>query len=494
MKIDQHDLKEKIINLLKKWDLSSHTYMSIEDKLIIAYDYGYNDREYNLAKDPSSPYVYHWEDPFFIGLCVLKLIDDKLIGLKDTLDCFIPEYEFSEKITIFNMLKNNSGIKDFFHNDLMVDLEQSSVYKASSREEQLVQEIKMFHQNNDFETVMKCISKIPLEYAPGTEDKDYSSSNTPILAEVVRRVSGQSIFSFLTDFIFKPLAMTSVKKGFKTSNVSYTVYEDTHMVRLEDMSGVDDLFTMMPEDIHKLTHAFCKKEIYSQKLWREILKFDKENFGLVFDNTNGIIIASTQCFGFKTIMYFKPDFNIVFASVANEGQKMVNENATWEFLSKDLRTLVCDLITYPHDTKMKILSKKNFWQAKALTVSAEQNKYVLDAKTSIGMASVYKSKKAYVQMEGDTAVGLLVLDIEPKKDTFSIDIILIDEKYQGRGYGKRMLAFAVDKLTQAGAKKLSIGVARANLAAKQLYLNAGFKPHSIYPEGMELQLDIEQHK
>ncbi|MCP4356357.1 MAG: GNAT family N-acetyltransferase, partial [Proteobacteria bacterium] len=125
-------------------------------------------------------------------------------------------------------------------------------------------------------------------------------------------------------------------------------------------------------------------------------------------------------------------------TLANEEQRAVFENNSWKHFRKDLREMVCVLTTYPVKTKMTALSKKNFWSASNLSVTDEQMEFVLDAKTSIGMALLYKTKKAYVQMEGDTTVGLLVLDVDFKKDKYIIDIVLVDTKFQGRGYGKKM--------------------------------------------------------
>jgi diamine N-acetyltransferase len=190
-------------------------------------------------------------------------------------------------------------------------------------------------------------------------------------------------------------------------------------------------------------------------------------------------------------MYFDQDKQLSFASMANEDQRIEFDGNGWKHYRKDFRETVSSLTTYPEHTKMVRLSKSNFWNVRDLSISKEQNAFVLDAKSSIGMALLYKTKKAYVQMEGQTIIGLLVLDIDKKKDNYSVDIIIIDKKFQGRGYGKKIVKYAVDELTKAGAKKLSIGVSRANPAAKQIYLNAGFKPHSIYEDGMELQLIIE---
>jgi RimJ/RimL family protein N-acetyltransferase len=165
------------------------------------------------------------------------------------------------------------------------------------------------------------------------------------------------------------------------------------------------------------------------------------------------------------------------------------DDGGWQFFRKDLRDKVSQLMTYPKDTKMIPLKKDNFWDSLALKISKAQYQFVLDVKSSVAMALMYKTKKAFVQMEDKVIVGLLVLDIDPKKNVYNIDIIIIDEKYQNRGYGKLMVQWAVEYLKDKGAKKLTIGVSRANPSAIKVYKNAGFKPKSISEGGMDLCLD-----
>ena len=491
MIINKTKLDEEISDVLKKWDYSGHVCIIKDDEVILSRDQGFSDRENNIVHNPDAPYVFSWETPFFIGLCIMKLVDQKKLSLTDKLGDYIPEYIHGDKITIHNMLKDLSGIKDYYHNHIMVELDKDDAYNALSGEDRLVYEKKIFHETRSFDQVIEYIKTWDLEYVPGTTHEEESASNWPLLAEIVRRVSGISIFDYLNEFLFKTLKMDTVKKGSETSLVSYGMFEQKIQVRMPVLENVDDLFTMMPSDIHKILIAFTNKKVFTKTLWKKMLKYDDDNNGLVFNNANGLICCNSTYQGYGAYMYFDQDKQLSFASMANEDQRIEFDGNGWKHYRKDFRETVSSLTTYPEHTKMVRLSKSNFWNVRDLSISKEQNAFVLDAKSSIGMALLYKTKKAYVQMEGQTIIGLLVLDIDKKKDNYSVDIIIIDKKFQGRGYGKKIVKYAVDELTKAGAKKLSIGVSRANPAAKQIYLNAGFKPHSIYEDGMELQLIIE---
>lgn len=56
-----------------------------------------------------------------------------------------------------------------------------------------------------------------------------------------------------------------------------------------------------------------------------------------------------------------------------------------------------------------------------------------------------------------------------------IDHLFVNEKYQNKGYGKKLLFFAINRLQQSGIKQIILYVADLNKEAIQLYLNNGFK-------------------
>jgi ribosomal protein S18 acetylase RimI-like enzyme len=56
-----------------------------------------------------------------------------------------------------------------------------------------------------------------------------------------------------------------------------------------------------------------------------------------------------------------------------------------------------------------------------------------------------------------------------------IDHLFVNPKYQNRGYGKKLLFFAINRLQEAGTDEITLFVADLNKEAIQLYLNNGFK-------------------
>lgn len=56
-----------------------------------------------------------------------------------------------------------------------------------------------------------------------------------------------------------------------------------------------------------------------------------------------------------------------------------------------------------------------------------------------------------------------------------IDHLFVNQKYQNKGYGKKLLFFAINHLQEAGINEIILFVADLNKEAIQLYLNNGFK-------------------
>lgn len=52
--------------------------------------------------------------------------------------------------------------------------------------------------------------------------------------------------------------------------------------------------------------------------------------------------------------------------------------------------------------------------------------------------------------------------------------IIVNEKYQGQGYGKKLLNFGINYYQSRGVKNISLGVADWNVKAVKLYEKAGF--------------------
>jgi len=489
MKFDKSNMKSLIQDVVDKWDYSGYFTLINQGERLFSEFYGYENREKNAKTTKNTRYLFDAHDMFFAKLSILMEVSNKNIKLSDMIEKYIPELKHGDKITIKNLVKGESGLFDFYHSYLMVHFETNDDLKALPEEDRVRKEHAIRYKNRDFDTVLGIINDKELEFEPGKND-EHSSTESVILDELLKRLTGLSPFEYLKKNFFDILGMGSVKYGTATESLSYVEHNTTEHVSIPVEFNVDGVFSVGNEDNEKLMTALLDKQFLSEAVWKTALKRNRDGNCILFGNAGGYDNVSIEFLGYVVTYYFDFNKQVAYSCVSNEQQLFENVDNNWNYYRKDFRNVVTSILTYPENTKMVKLTKKNFWSTLDISVKPEQNKFVLNAKSSVAMGLFYKTQKIFVQMEGDIVVGLLVLDIDKKKGNYYIDIVIIDKKFQNKGYGKLMVKWAVEKLKEEGATALKIGVARENIAAKKVYMSASFKPKSVYEGGMELELKL----
>ncbi|MDF2822519.1 MAG: fmtA [Clostridiales bacterium] len=489
MNIDKQKFSTAIDEIAKKWDISGGFIVSKDGEILHDNIYGFADREKEIPTRRDCTYSFQTNSIMLLGICLMQLVQEKKIKLSDKLSKYIPEYKYADKIKIKNLVKINSGIPDFYFGKIMVELDKDMGHNNLQAYDKMREEKKAFYENNTFKMVLQLIGEDDLEFEP-EKKTEWSESNAIFIEEVIERVSGMNLYAFEKKNIFEPLEMTATIEDYHADTVSYGVYREKELVQLPLNFVPHGVFTTTFDDLKKLMNALSTGKLISKKLWDTMLKYDNEGRGICFENANGMACGEMEFMGFQVMFYFDQSSGLCYTHLSNEKQIMKNIESTWRYFRKDAREEIEALFTYPMETKMIRCNKKNIWNALAIKVDTEQLEYVLEAKSSIAMCLVDKNLRAFVEMEGNRAIGLLILELNKKKDYYAISIIQIDRRFQGRGYGKIMLKWAVEYLKNEGAKELEIGVNRFNIAAQKLYLSVGFSVKAVYEEGMTLHMEL----
>ena len=112
-----------------------------------------------------------------------------------------------------------------------------------------------------------------------------------------------------------------------------------------------------------------------------------------------------------------------------------------------------------------------------------------------GRLSVYAWLHHFIVMEGDTPIGFCQYydcydareledwyHVTRRGDTYSIDYLIGDEAYLGKGYGKSLIALLTDTIRQKeGARRIIVQPDRANHASNHVLMANGY----LYDEQME---------
>jgi len=167
------------------------------------------------------------------------LVEDGLLGLNRPVREFIPEFEGEgkEQVMVHHLLTHTAGIDDEATWAIIKEKEEASVDVPAREETQHPTVHRDLYYGVD----------VPLARKPGIE-MSYSNYGYRLLGEIIRRVSGQSLDSFASERIFKPLGMEntwySVPEGVKhriiqrPPDAPYPEYNDEMQENPSASSGV----------------------------------------------------------------------------------------------------------------------------------------------------------------------------------------------------------------------------------------------------------------
>ena len=112
-----------------------------------------------------------------------------------------------------------------------------------------------------------------------------------------------------------------------------------------------------------------------------------------------------------------------------------------------------------------------------LRVKEEQRSFVSEPNRLLARAYAYRGQnsRAFFVMDGDETVGMGLYHDCVKLNAYDFSQLLIDERFQGRGYGKETVRLVLEEM-RSGARfpKVVLCYIEGNVAARRLYEGFGF--------------------
>ena len=125
----------------------------------------------------------------FTAVAVLQLVEQAKIGLKDSLQKYIPDFPHKgSAITIENLLTHTSGIRDYMQIDFS---NNTNMERWDFEPKELIDSFKHY----------------PLQFQPGTKFS-YSNSGYYLLGYIIEKVSGKTYQKYVHDHILSPLNLS----------------------------------------------------------------------------------------------------------------------------------------------------------------------------------------------------------------------------------------------------------------------------------------------
>ena len=139
---------------------------------------------------------------------------------------------------------------------------------------------------------------------------------------------------------------------------------------------------------------------------------------------------------------------------------------------------------------MRLISvtEDNWMDVASLSVKEEQKKYVAPAIGILARGYVYRdcNAKIYAFENDGVIVGTaLVREFTDEPLGYDLQQFMIDEKYQGKGYGSRALELILDELRKEGRyDHVELCVKKADAEAIRLYGKHGFADSGYVDEDL----------
>ena len=123
-----------------------------------------------------------------------------------------------------------------------------------------------------------------------------------------------------------------------------------------------------------------------------------------------------------------------------------------------------------------------------LKVTKAQSEYIASNESSIEAAEEYSDvARPFVIYSDGIAVGFTMFAFEPDyedpDDRYWLWRFMIDEKYQGQGYGKEALKHIISYCKENGAGNIRLSTKESNVNAIHLYQSFGFAPNGDVNDG-----------
>ena len=187
-KIDKFkQLDNWLTKLNKKGRFSGTVLLARGDEVLFSHSYGFQDIDETISLTENSSFNLASVSKQFTSMAIVLLNYREKLSFEDRITRYIPELDLFNDVTIEHLLHHTSGIPDYI-SLASKKWDDSRVLKTSDV-------IKLLKNNQS-----------SLKFTPG-EKFEYSNTGYVLLAEIVKRASGESFADFMKHNVFLPSEM-----------------------------------------------------------------------------------------------------------------------------------------------------------------------------------------------------------------------------------------------------------------------------------------------
>jgi CubicO group peptidase (beta-lactamase class C family) len=249
--------------------------------VILEKGYGYSNETSRQYNNPQTIFELASCSKQFTAAAIVLLKRQGKLQYEDPISKYLPELGFWNNVTIYDLLRQTSGIADDYISDMPKDWDKSKIATND--------DVIRFYQAR----------KDTMRFVPGSRH-EYNNNNYALLASIVERASGKQFAGFLSDNIFKPLKMKHTfvynrrqqprhlknyaigyvwaKKNFSKVTLEDPGYGDSTSYCLDGVVGAAKVNSNV-EDLYKWVTALKNNTLFTQHEFDEMMAVTQTSNG-----------------------------------------------------------------------------------------------------------------------------------------------------------------------------------------------------------------------
>lgn len=306
-------LKAAVDGYMEQYDFSGSILISVDGISLCEYSRGFADKSNATPNTSTTKIELGSITKQFTAAAIMLLQEQGKLSVYDTVDKYIPEYDFGGDMTIENLLNMTSGIPDFLN---------SMIYLND------IHEIDMMEPCS-FENVLRFANSNGIEFTPGSSFK-YSNTNYMLLGEIIARLSGVTYEQFVENNILKPLGMTNTTMNMNDADaVGYLIDGSEGDKSDTTYFGAAGEIASCTVDMNKWLNGFVNGKVVNQSSMYQMLNNSGMGYGYGwFISQNGYYWHTGQSMACYTMDLISLDYGINVIVLSNVDDENVETICT----------------------------------------------------------------------------------------------------------------------------------------------------------------------
>lgn len=406
----------------------------------------------------------------FTAVAALMLSQQGKLDIDAPLDNYVDDYAHAHEMTVRELLLMQKAAPDYADNDMNFKLYMAAKEQGLDAAAAAKQRWSALNGEISDEYVLNVINSHDMINDP--DGYAGLKSSYRLLGMAVERAYGKSLGDALKDLVFAPFGMKD-SDFTRSDDVTYTLDIG------EERIVLDAPYTSGGE-AGAVTSAYDLAHFGAALMDAKLL--DEEHTDILFapsscsmKTVNGWYYADSGLEGVQNCLYMNTQYGVSAALLTNGSCTLEDQDETGAYsFAQRMRYEMDDVYIRAEEVQLEAVNDTNVYAVMKLAVNEDQQQLVAGNDISLAQAAALDGMLPYAVTQNGVEVGFAMLNVDRERNLFEIWRLMIDARFQRKGFGRAAMRLAMAELEHMGAKRVQLVVDPDNSAAVTLYEGLGF--------------------